>query len=402
MAELDFKHSYNLMYNDENLFEDPYSNIALDSKFYDMDSISSVKGSPVYLSLNIQSLNSKFEEFQQFIHDLHQKGINLEVIALQETWAIQYPELLIIPGFQQIVYKNRLGMRGGGVGFYVKNGVNFKIVDELSPFEEKIFESLTIQLTYPNNQNVLLTSGYRSNGVMLNLTQNQQNERFFVHFDELLHKISQKQVTSYIFLDSNFDLLSLDQNGPRNYLNSILSAGYIQCICKATRMQNESRTLLDQILVSCRHNAIKSGTIICDLSDHFPTFVQMPSKLQKNTEKTKTYRSFSEENVANFKRMLGGTDWANVLDSDDVNVAYDAFWSTYSDLFQLNFPLKKMRFNKNIHSQKPFMTQGLLKSRETKKHLHLQTLTDRSPTSLEKYKKFKNLYFKTLRAIGIL
>jgi hypothetical protein len=106
-----------------------------------------------------------------------------------------------------------------------------------------------IQLTYPNNQNVLLTCGYRSNGVLLNLTQNQQNERFFVHFDELLHKISQKQVNSYIFLDSNFDLLSLDQNGPRNYLNSILSSGYIQCICKATRMQNESRTLLDQILV---------------------------------------------------------------------------------------------------------------------------------------------------------
>jgi hypothetical protein len=243
------------MYNDENLFEDPYSNIVLDSKFYDMDTIGSVTESPIYLSLNIQSLNSKFEELQQFVHDLRLKGINLEVIALQETWAIQYPEL--IPGYQQIVYKNRLGMRGGGVGFYVKNGINFKIIDELSPFEEKIFESL-IQLTYPNNQNVLLTCGYRSNGVLLNLTQNQQNERFFVHFDELLHKISQKQVNSYIFLDSNFDLLSLDQNGPRNYLNSILSAGYIHCICKATRMQNESRTLLDQILVSCRHNVIKS------------------------------------------------------------------------------------------------------------------------------------------------
>jgi hypothetical protein len=121
--------------------------------------------------------------------------------------------------------------------------------------------------------------------------------------------------------------------------------------------------------------------------------------LQKNAEKTKTYRSFNEESLANFKRMLGGSDWANVLDSDDVNVAYDAFWSTYSDLFQLNFPLKKMRFNKNIHCQKPFMTKGLLKSRETKKHLHLQTLTDRSPPTLEKYKKFKNLYFKTLRAM---
>jgi hypothetical protein len=91
--------------------------------------------------------------------------------------------------------------------------------------------------------------------------------------------------------------------------------------------------------------------------------------------------------------MLGGSDWAHVLESDDVNVAYDAFWSTYSDLFQLNLPLMKMRFNKNIHCQKPFMTQGLLKSRETKKNLHMQTLSDSSPASIEKYKKFKTLYF---------
>jgi hypothetical protein len=30
------------------------------------------------------------------------------------------------------------------VGFYLKNGLSYKIVNELSPFEEKIFESLTI------------------------------------------------------------------------------------------------------------------------------------------------------------------------------------------------------------------------------------------------------------------
>ncbi len=47
-------------------------------------------------------------------------------------------------------------------------------------------------------------------------------------------------------------------------------------------------------------------------------------------------------------------DWNNVLNTDDVNNAYDVFWSTYNELFQLNFPVKKMRFNKNIHCHKPF------------------------------------------------
>jgi hypothetical protein len=290
-------------------------------------------------------------------------------------------------------------MRGGGVGFYVKNGLNFKILQDLSPFEEKIFEALSIHLSYPGKQPVILTCGYRSNGVIPNITQNQQNERFFTLFDELLHKISQKNLNSYIFLDSNFDLLSLHDAGPANYLNSVLSAGFLQCINKATRMQNGAHTLLDQILTSCRQSHFKTGTIIHDLSDHFPTFILTPHKDAKNGEKTKTYRSFSDENLNNFKRMLSAANWDNVSISNDVNSAYDAFWSTYNELFLFNFPLKKIRFNKNIHNIKPFMTQGLLKSRETKKNLYLATLTDNSALALQRYRTFKNLYFKTLRAM---
>jgi exonuclease III len=81
-----------------------------------MESISNLNanGHSLYLSLNIQSLNSKFDEFQQFITELQQKNVNIDVIALQETWEILYPDQLILPGFQKIVYKNRKGMRGGG------------------------------------------------------------------------------------------------------------------------------------------------------------------------------------------------------------------------------------------------------------------------------------------------
>jgi hypothetical protein len=200
-------------------------------------------------------------------------------------------------------------------------------------------------------------------------------------------------------LDANYDLLSLRDNGPAAYLNSILSAGFLQCISKATRMQNNACTLLDHILVSCRQNSFVSGTIVSDVSDHFPTFILIPNEKQKNDEKTKTYRSFSEDNLQNFKRMLGAASWEDVLGTNDVNNAYDAFWSTYIELFHLNFPLKKMRFNKNVHNIKPFMTKGLLKSRETKKNLYMSTLTDRSLPALQRYKDYKNLYFKTLRAM---
>ncbi len=48
---------------------------------------------------------------------MQQKNVKIDVIALQETWEIQDPDHLMLPGFQKIVFKNRRDMRGGGVGF---------------------------------------------------------------------------------------------------------------------------------------------------------------------------------------------------------------------------------------------------------------------------------------------
>jgi exonuclease III len=93
-------------------------------------------------------------------------------------------------------------MRGGGVGFYVRNGLNFKVIENLSPFEQKILESITIKISYPN-RSLLLTSAYRSNGSIPNLTTHQQLERFQHCFEELLTKLNRSRLTSYVFIDSN-------------------------------------------------------------------------------------------------------------------------------------------------------------------------------------------------------
>jgi exonuclease III len=99
-------------------------------------------------------------------------------------------------------------MRGGGIGFYVRNGLNVKVIDNLSPFEQKIFEALTIQVSYPD-KSILVTSAYRSNGHIVNTTPAQQFERFQQSFDELLHNLSRSRLPFYVFIDSNIDLLNI-------------------------------------------------------------------------------------------------------------------------------------------------------------------------------------------------
>ncbi len=148
------------------------------------------------------------------------------------------------------------------MGFFIRNGLKFSVLEDLSPFEDKIFESLTIKLQYQSFNNVLLTCGYRSNGSIPNVTAVQQQTRFTVIFENLLHNLSRKNMDSYIMMDSNIDLLRLDSVVPANFFNSCLAAGYLQCINKATRFQNESKTL--KVVTNEKGEAVGEVlTIIC-------------------------------------------------------------------------------------------------------------------------------------------
>jgi exonuclease III len=278
-AELDFFTEYNREYHDVEVDDDPYFGINVNSKYYDIENLAAtefVKATPLYISINIQSLQSKFNDLCSLISEFAEKNIDIDVIALQEVWDIRYPELFSIPGYKPLICKTRRGMRGGGVGFYVKDYLNAHILDELSLFENKILESLTIKITYPDNKSVIVTSVYRSNGSLPNVTPSQQMNSFLDMFSELLTLIQNVKIDAYVCMDSNIDLLKLSQQTPTNFLNLILEKGFLPSIAKATRCQNDSKTLIDQILFNKNCTNLNTGTIVSDTSDHFITFIAPP------------------------------------------------------------------------------------------------------------------------------
>ena len=117
-----------------------FLNSNLSSKFYDISSLKTnfqKTLNPLLLSVNIQSLNSKFNDLKIFITELINANVPIDVIVMQETWNINYPHLLELPGFQPLIYRNRNNMRGGGVGFYIRKGLNFKRKIELEQFQQK-------------------------------------------------------------------------------------------------------------------------------------------------------------------------------------------------------------------------------------------------------------------------
>ncbi len=68
------------------------------------------------------------------------------------------------------------------------------------------------------------------------------------------------------------------------------------------------------------------------------------------------------------------------------------------ELYELFFPKKKVRFNRNIHKASPFMTAGLLISRKTKNDLFKLQLSNPDLVNVTKYRTYKQNYFKIIRA----
>jgi hypothetical protein len=136
----------------------------INSTYHDTDSFihtfSNTQDS-IHLSLNIQSLNSKYESLKSFVSRLQNSGIYPDTIILQETWDIKYPTQLMLPGYQNIIYRSRLDTRGGGVGIYIREGLNFKERQDLEDYKQKTFENIVLEILYPN-KSIIISNIYRS------------------------------------------------------------------------------------------------------------------------------------------------------------------------------------------------------------------------------------------------
>jgi hypothetical protein len=108
----------NFIHTDDDL--NIFSHINLTSSYHNFSSLQTNYGpttSPLLLSINIQSLQSKFSNLVQLIQEINTQGFKIDVIALQETWNVDHPEMYNIPGFHPLLIEKRSNnKRGGGCG----------------------------------------------------------------------------------------------------------------------------------------------------------------------------------------------------------------------------------------------------------------------------------------------
>ena len=179
------------------------------------------------------------------------------------------------------------------------------------------------------------------------------------------------------------------------YVENIFTHGIIPLITKPTRITDHSATLIDHIYTNRTDTNMTSGIITTDISDHIGIFTCFGRARNNNThiETDTKSRTYSNNNMATFNKLLETVDFSRVLQENSPDIAYEEFRKSYLDAHDIAFPLKHRKFIK----RSPWITNGLIQSSITKGKLLSKKL--KSPTNVNTitYKRYSILYNKLLR-----
>ena len=378
----------------------PYHNIDFNCSYFDesklVQKFKACKNLK-FLSWNLGSLPSKFDEFKGYVSHLQHNDIFFDVFCIQEIFSIIDPDLFKLPNYN-FVYTCRKRGKGGGIGIYIHERHRFNIINDLSLFEDNLFESLTIKIDTDQKKSFNISCVYRPNTPIQGMSTNDQLDYFIDKMSNLQATMSSYRGDSFIIGDFNLDLLKFETHIKTNeFIENSLTNGFLPLITKPTRVTHASCTLIDNILSNTCNNTLESGVILNSISDHFPIFHVTCQTQKKEKPKSFISRDITTEKINQFNEMLSMNIWENVLNDLNPQSSFDKFYEEFDSAFNLYFPIREVRFNKNIHKIEGFMTGGLMISRLKK--LELGSIFSKNKTEENNiaYTTYRDIYNKAIK-----
>ena len=183
---------------------DQFLNNTILSKYYTISEFLSAKFSTKNFSvfhLNISSLQKHIDELRTL---LTCTNCNFDIICISETRLHNGVPLsnIQIDGYN-FVHTPTLTQCGGS-GIYIKNGIEYTILDKLSLSHENICESVFVELKHPTKRNVIIGSIYRHHTTVQSF--------LYTFFLKTLQSITKTKKTCILAGDFNVDLIQYGDN----------------------------------------------------------------------------------------------------------------------------------------------------------------------------------------------
>ncbi len=349
--------------NDEYIDDSPYANTHIQCKYADeyafANEFSNIN-SFSYMTFNIQSLQSKFNQFQDMMQNLIDNHCAPDVILLQEIWKIHDSAFFQLSGYN-FIFKSRRQSQGGGVGIYIKSAYRYSILDSMSIFVDHIYESLFIEIWLTKNSKKIIGNIYRPPSNHPNLNASEQFLNFFDLFSNTLNNTL--NLHSKVIIGGDFNLDVLKYGTIRNVTDDIdllFSYGFLQLVMRPTRCTDHSATLIDHFISNDRADINETILLTSKISDHFLVIYISKSHKNKHSPTLISYRDFSQSNFNCFMDSLNSINWDVLPNFDNTQQSYDYFSETFLSLFNLYFPLLHKKANKNNNPMNPWMIKAYL------------------------------------------
>jgi len=263
------------------------------------------------ISLNARSINNKWQKIRDLI-----SNCSPSIVCIQETWGKRPQVDYSVAGFHRTEFAVRTGNGmnlGGGVATIISDKLKYELLE--SPFEDKIIETLTIRVPAIK---AIIINVYCPFG---------DKRKFLVKISQFLTQLSHKYSGHNITLVGDFNMDLLDPDGHTNELIDFMSSnGFLQLISLPTRVDGNSRTLIDHIYTNSKISTM-SCVISTNISDHCPIALTINNRQKAGAGTAVTKRWITDETYTAIKEELAKEKWEG-MQSLSIDKATEKLHST--------------------------------------------------------------------------
>ena len=312
-----------------------------------------------------------------------------DIIIISETWlspdnSKSKLSSINIDGYS-FLSKPRDWGRGGGIGIYIKDSLNFTICHKFSSNLSNKFEHLIIKVKGKNSKSNCIISGlYRPPNLDSNV--------WLKNFEKLYCNILSDKCSNLVFAgDLNYNLLDSSHPLTANFNNTINMLNLYQTITAPTRITASSISLLDLFLVTNKQSIIDSNILTDNpLTDHHGTYLIIKTKPQRLLPTIKTFRDTKNFKPELFLECLNNQPFHLIYESCNPNTMLSKLNSYILNALNKYAPIKKVKVCK---PPTPWIT-NIIKKLIHKKNLLYQKAKSNNSESITAKFSILNRYTK--------
>lgn len=287
-------------------------------------------GSLKCFHLNTRSARNKANELDFFFH---QFSFDFDIIMLTETWFSDANDVLKLPMYNAFFKPHRKS--GGGVALLLRESMSCEMLTDYCCVHQN-YEILSVLIGHS-----IIAVCYRPPAGNIS--------SFFAFLESFLEFANENKYN--IILGGDFNINMLLETADKRQMDMLIKAGgCMNTISLATRITNESSTLLDLFITSFAPSQTKSGVVITDISDHLGIFLCVKININKRQNKPAVvkFQNITSDSLDDFRRKLSSMDWSDVLHETDPNKAYNMFLIRFQKLYVSCFPYKSISPSRKI------------------------------------------------------